>query len=77
MPTRILLQLSPLLIEKLNIPQQDLFLEQQIEQAYEMQTQKIAYQNNQKLMVQEEDEDYEPNSTVHDWLHEENGENVF
>jgi len=65
------------LIEKLKIPQQDLFFEQQIEIAYEMQSHKIAYQNNQKLTVQEENEDYEPNSTVHDWLHEENGENVF
>jgi uncharacterized protein (DUF488 family) len=65
------------LIEKLKIPQQDLFLEQQIEQAYEMQSQQIASQNNQKRMVQEEDEDYEADSTVHDWLHEENGENVF
>jgi len=65
------------LIETLKISQAQttLSIEQQIELAYEEQSQKIAYR--QKQAVQEDNEDYEQNSTVHDWLYEKNRADVF
>ncbi len=56
-----------------------LSVEQLLELAYDKQSQKKAHiaPHQYQLTVREEDEDYEQDSTLHDWLREENAQAVF
>ena len=66
------------LIEMLKIPQPDFSFEQ-IEQAYDKQSQKIAHVKNNypNNSVQEVEDNYEQNSSAHDWSDEEDSREFF
>jgi uncharacterized protein (DUF488 family) len=66
------------LIAMLQIPQMNLLNEQPIERAYDEQSQKIAYKNDRlNRSVQEEEENYEQDSSVHNRFYEQDCEDAF